>query len=164
MLAFPSFVEVCNETCLSLAVCVVLVFAAVTANAQKAAKASAAEVRQLERLETVWNTAHENGDVHALEALWADDIEVAVPRMAVLTKTDAMSFARSGRMKFLRYATCDVHVRVYGDAAVVTGRLQRTRSMNGKDIFDNWRFTKMYIRQEGNWRVVSFHASDAAEP
>ena len=123
-----------------------------------------ADVRELERLETVWNEAHEHGDADALEKLWADDMEVAVPKMPVLTRADALKFARSGRMKFLTYRTSDVRVRVYDNAAVVTGRLQRTRSMNGQEISDDWRFTKTYVRETGQWRVVSFHASEAAQP
>src|SRR5580658_1132594 len=80
------------------------------------------------------------------------------------SQSDALKFARSGRMKFLSYRTSDIHVRVYGDAAVVTGRLQRTRSMNGQEISDDWRFTKTYIRESQKWRVVAFHASEAAQP
>jgi hypothetical protein len=123
-----------------------------------------ADVRELQRLETVWNDAHEQGDADVLEKLWADDMEVAVPKMPVLTKTDALKFARSGRMKFLNYRTSDIRVRVYDNAAVVTGRLHRTRSMNGQEISDDWRFTKTYVREAGQWRVVSFHASEAAQP
>ena len=141
----------------------VAVLLASAALAQSGGRAPGGDVRDLERLETVWNQAHEQGDAAALEKLWADDLEVAVPRMTVLKKAEAVTFARSGRMKFSRYASSDIHVRVYGDAAVVTGRLQRTRSMNGRDTLDDWRFTKVYIRQEGNWHVVSFHASEAAE-
>ena len=55
-----------------------------------------ADVHELERLETVWNEAHEHGDPDVLEKLWADDMEVAVPKMPVLTKADALKFARSG--------------------------------------------------------------------
>jgi len=120
--------------------------------------------QELERLEKVWNEAHEHGDAEALDALWANDMEIAVPRMPVMSKADALKFARSGRMKFLRYQTSDIHIRVYGDAAVVTGRLQRTRSMNGQEMSDDWRFTKTYVRQAGQWRVVAFHASEAAQP
>ena len=109
------------------------------------------DTQQLERLEQVWNTAQEHGDADALQQLWADDLEVDVPRMPVMTKTDALNFARSGRMKFLRYATSDIRIRVYGDAAVVSGRLQRTRSMNGKELSDDWRFTKVYIREAQRW-------------
>jgi ketosteroid isomerase-like protein len=120
--------------------------------------------RELERLEKVWNEAHEHGDADALQSVWADDLEVDAPRMPVMTRADALSFARSGRMKFQRYTTSDLHIRVYGDAAVVTGRLQRTRSMNGQELSDDWRFTKVYIREEQKWRVVSFHASEGTQP
>jgi hypothetical protein len=72
-----------------------------------------ADVKQLERLEIVWNEAHERGNADALDALWADDLEVAVPKMPVMKKTDVLSFVRSARMKFLQYATSDLRVRVY---------------------------------------------------
>src|SRR2546430_15734142 len=68
------------------------------------------------------------------------------------------------RSKFLHYATSDVHVRVYGNAAVVTGRLQRTRTLNGNEISDDWRFTKTYVRETGKWAVVPFNPSKAANP
>jgi len=129
-----------------------------------AQSAAGTDTQQLERLEQVWNTAHQQGDADALQQLWADDLEVDVPRMSVMTKTDALNFARSGRMKFLHYVTSDIRIRVYGDAAVVSGRLQRTRSMNGKELSDDWRFTKVYIREAQRWQVVSFHASEAAQP
>lgn len=55
-------------------------------------------------------------------------------------------------------------MRIYDNAAVVTGRLQRTRTVNGQEIEDNWRFTKVYVKRSGQWRVVAFHASEAAQP
>ena len=134
------------------------------ANARQLAGATdEVQIRNFEQLEAVWNEAHKRGDPDALERLWSDDMEVAVPRMPVLTKADAIKFARSGRMKFSRYETSGLRVRVYGNAAVVTGRLLRTRSMNGHEVSDDWRFTKVYIRSAETWRVVAFHASDAAQ-
>ena len=122
------------------------------------------EVKELMRLESVWNEAHEKGDASVLEKLWADDLEVTVPRMPVMSKSEVLGFARSGRMKFQRYQTSDLKVRVYGDAAVVSGRLQRTRTMGDKTVNDDWRFTKLYVRRDGGWQVVAFHASEAAQP
>jgi hypothetical protein len=122
---------------------------------------SPADTEELVRLERVWNQAHEKGDGKPLELLWAEDIEIAVPKMKVMTRSEALSFFRSGRMKFDRYETSDINVRVYGDAAVVTGRLERTRSLLGVTTTDDWRFIKVYARQSGRWRVVAFHASDA---
>jgi hypothetical protein len=126
--------------------------------------ASEADTLELQRLETVWNEAHEHGDADALERLWADDMEVTVPKMPMMTKADVLKFARSGRMKFLRYQTSDITIHVYDKAAVVTGRLQRTRTLNGQEVSNDWRFTKTYVRQAGQWRVVAFHASEAAQP
>jgi ketosteroid isomerase-like protein len=116
------------------------------------------------RVETAANHAHLSGDAEALDHLWADDVEVAVPHMAVMTRAGVLGFARSGHMKFLRYETSDLHIRVYGDAVVVTGHLLRTRTLNGNNVSDDWHFTKVYIRQAHQWRVVSFQASDSPTP
>jgi ketosteroid isomerase-like protein len=113
------------------------------------------------RLEETWNAAHRTGDAAALDRLWADDLEVDVPRMPAMSKTEALAFARTGRMRFERYETSQIKVRTYGDTAVVTGRLQRTRTLNDTKTTDDWRFTKVYARQHGAWLVVSFHASES---
>lgn len=89
----------------------------------------------------------------------ADDLIVQVTNMRVMTKPDAIGMMRSGHMKFHRYQTSDIRIRVYNNAAVVTGRLKRTRSLNDRDVDDNWRFTKVYIRREAKWQVVAWHAS-----
>jgi len=143
---------------------VLALFLAVGAGMSAQQSSHDADIAELQRLEKVWNEAHEQGDAAPLEQIWADDLEIAVPRMRVMTRSDAATFARSGRMKFLSYRTSDIHVRVYGDAAVVTGRLQRERTLNGQSVSDDWRFTKTYIRQNGKWRVVNFQASEAAQP
>ncbi|HKT48342.1 MAG TPA: nuclear transport factor 2 family protein [Candidatus Acidoferrales bacterium] len=143
---------------------VFLTFVSLTASAFPQSNPQEADVRELGRLETVWNDAHQRGDADALQALWSDDLEVDVPKMPAMNKADVLSFVRSGRMKFLRYATSDIRIRTYGDTAVVSGRLQRTRQINGKEVSDDWRFTKVYVRQARQWRVVSFHASEAAQP
>jgi len=138
-------------------------FAVFAAGLSFSQTAKDADTQQLQQLEQVWNQAHVNGDADALDRLWSDDLEVDEPRMAVMNKAEALSFARSGRMKFMHYETSDLRIRVYGETAAVSGRMQRTRSMNGKEISDDWRFTKVYVKQAQRWRVVSFHASEAAQ-
>jgi ketosteroid isomerase-like protein len=120
-----------------VALSAVLVLALATTLKQFAQSARDGDTHELERLERVWNEAHELGDADALQRLWADDLEVDVPRMPVMTKTDVVAVARAGRMKFLRYSTSNLRIRLYGDTAVVTGRLQRARAMNGKQISED---------------------------
>ncbi len=120
------------------------------------------DTQTLTQLETTWNDAHLNADTATLDSLWADDLEVVVPKMKPMSKAQSLAFAKSGRMHFQRYDTSDITIRVYGDAAVVTGRLQRVRTIEEKQVADDWRFVKVYARQGGRWRVVLFQASEAA--
>jgi len=138
----------------------VLVVAALSRPTTQAADSGTAEFL---RLEAVWNEAHLHSDAEALDRLWAADLLVIVPKMAPITKPAALAFLRSGRFTFERYATSDTSARIYGDVAVVTGRLERRRQVDDRRLEDDWRFTKVYVRQEGRWRVVLFHASDAGE-
>ena len=113
-----------------------LVLTVLSSTASMLSQSSAeSDTTKLQRLEKIWNESHERGDADALDALWADDMEVVVPKMPLMQKADVLKFARSGRMKFLRYRTSNIRIRLYDNAAVVTGRLQRTRSMNGRELF-----------------------------
>ena len=117
---------------------------------------------ELQRLETDWNTAHMRGDAAALDRIFADDLVVQVPGMRAMTKSDSLGVFASGRMTFDRYESSETKVRLYGTAAVVTGRIRRTRTNGGTTYDDDWRFTKVYLRTAKGWQVVSFHASNAA--
>jgi ketosteroid isomerase-like protein len=119
----------------------------------------AADRAELERLESVWNDAHVRGDAEALDRLWADELTVTVPGMPMMTKADSIGVWRTGRLRFQRYETSDVRFQLFGDSAVVTGRVQRARNMNGRSVEEDWRFTKTYVRTQGAWRVVAWHAS-----
>ena len=89
------------------------------------------------------------------------DMVVAVPGMRPMSKADSLGVMASGRMKFDRYESSDTVIRIYEGTAVVTGRIQRTRTNNGREFTDDWLFTKVYVRRSGRWQVVSFHASNA---
>jgi ketosteroid isomerase-like protein len=127
-----------------------------------ASHSQATDSTELVRLENIWNEAHLRGDTAALARLWDDDLVIAVPEMPVMSKADVLRFWRTGRSAIARYETSELRIRVYYDAAVVTGRLRRQRNFNGRLVIDDWRFTKVYIRRAGHWRVVAYQASVAA--
>lgn len=141
--------------------CFLAVWILAIAVSQKLATSTpeSADVKELGRLEKVWNDAQLSGNADALERLWADDLVVTVPNMPVMDKSESLEFVRSGKMKFQIYKTSDIRIRVYGDAAVVTGQLERTRSANRGEFEDDWRFTKVYVRRSGRWQVVAWHGS-----
>ena len=139
---------------------------AVVADAYRSqlATSDAATRAEIVHLEDLWNAAHRGGDADTLDKLWADDLVVIVPNMPVMTKADVLPMARSGRMRFSRYETSETEVHVFGDTAIVTGRLRRTRESGGRAVDDDWRFTKAYAHQGDSWQVVAFHAAAPAVP
>jgi ketosteroid isomerase-like protein len=111
-------------------------------------------------LEGVWNEAHLHGDFDALNRLWDEQIVVVVPKMKLINKSDGLDMFRTSRMKFLRYETSELSIRRYRDTVLVTGHLLRTRKMNDRELQDDWRFTKVYVQHDGQWRVILWQASD----
>ncbi len=126
---------------------------------QAAVSKDAFDLKELYRLEAVWNDAHVKGDAGALDQLWANDLIVTIAAMPAMTKADALAVVRSNKMPFTKYDTSELNVKRFTDSALVTGRLQRERTMNGQHVTDEWRFTKVYAMSQGQWRVIHWHAS-----
>lgn len=112
-------------------------------------------------LEAAWNDGHRGGDADALEALWAEDITIIVPRMPQFSRAEALQMWRSVPVKFSAYNSSVATTRVHGDSAVVTGALHRERDFGGRFASEDWLFTKLYVLDSGRWRVAAFHASEA---
>jgi ketosteroid isomerase-like protein len=146
---------------LLIAKCFLLISLLSSGLAQKPARETRAsrDVKELSRLEAVWNEAHLRGDAIALNNLWDNDLFVTVPDMPVMNKEESLAIWKSGKMKFDIYRTSDVRIRVYGDSAVVTGQLERIRDSTSQKFEDDWRFTKVYVRRAGRWQVVAWHGS-----
>jgi hypothetical protein len=139
------------------------VMAAVAQNEKVASTKDGGEA-ELRQLEKVWNDAHVTGDAATLDGLWADELTVTVPKMPVFDKKQSLAIWKTGRMKFSRYETSDLAFRTFGETAIVTGALVRDRKFGEKAIHEDWRFTKVYVRRDGKWRVVAWHASESAPP
>ncbi|HEY3137220.1 MAG TPA: nuclear transport factor 2 family protein [Blastocatellia bacterium] len=148
---------------IAVAVVVIPSSGAVARLPQEVNPRESADVAELTRLERVWNEAYVRGDADALDRLLADDLIVQMSEMQVLDKTKSIGILRSGRVRFSRYETSDLRIRVYDNAAVVTGRLERIRDAQGHQAADYWRFTKVYVRRNGKWQVVAWHASTVSQ-
>lgn len=53
----------------------------------------------------------------------------------------------------------DVKVRSYGDTAVVTGTSIQSGVSEGKPWQGKFRFTRVWVRMQGKWTMVSSHSS-----
>ena len=98
-------------------------------------------------------------DAVALDRLYANDFIGIGPSGRVRTKPQVISDFTSGDLKFQSITTDDVRVRVYGNTAVETGRSIMSGQDNGKTVPRDNRFTRVWVKQQGRWRLVANHYS-----
>jgi len=60
---------------------------------------------------------------------------------------------KSGAVKFDSRELSDLNVRVYGNSAVVTGRVTQKSTENGKDTSGENHFTRVYVKEKDRWVV-----------
>jgi uncharacterized protein (TIGR02246 family) len=120
-----------------------------------AAKPNKAE-QQIMALNREWADAIVRGDVAALDRLFADDMVVTSGSGEVRNKSQEMDDLRpNADIKTYFFITDDVRVRVYKDAAVVTGLARWRIRYQGRDIDHQRRYTSVYVKQQGRWRIVA---------
>jgi len=100
-----------------------------------------------------------HADAAALERIYADDFIGVGPSGTVRTKPQVISDFTSGDLKFQSITTDDVRVRVYGNAVVETGLSTMDGQDKGKAVPHDARFTRVWVKQQGRWRLVANHYS-----
>jgi ketosteroid isomerase-like protein len=100
-----------------------------------------------------------HADAAALNRIYADDFIGVGPSGTVRTKPQVISDFTSGDLRFQSITTDDVRVRVYGNVAVETGRSTMDGQDKGKTVPRDTRFTRVWVKQHGSWRLVANHYS-----
>jgi hypothetical protein len=94
----------------------------------------------------------------SLRMLAADYVAIT-PLGQVTTKDETISARRSGQLRYEAMNITDMVVRVYGDTAVVTARAEVKGHQLGEDFSGPYRYTRVWVRRNGQWQVVSYQAT-----
>jgi ketosteroid isomerase-like protein len=100
-----------------------------------------------------------HADATALDRIYAADFIGVGPSGRVRTKPQVISDFTSGDLKFQSITTDEVQVRVYENTAVETGLSTMIGQDKGKAVPRDTRFTRVWVRQQGSWRLVANHYS-----
>ena len=137
-----------------------LLVAAVSAHAQSQGQSQSRVVEEIKKVDRERIQAQVNADSVALDRIYADDFIGIGPSGTLRTKKDVLSDFASGSLKFQSITTDDVLIRVYGNAAVETGLSTMKGQDAGKVVPEENRFTRVWIKQGGRWRLVANHYSN----
>lgn len=141
---------------------VALACSASAVSAQDRGKPGKAE-REIRALNREWAAAMVRGDREALELIFSDDLIVTSGDGTLRDKKGEMGDGGSG-IKTYFFSTEDLRVRVYAGAAVVTGHAKWRINYNGRDIDNERRFTCVYAKERGRWRMVAMQLTRVATP
>ena len=132
-----------------------VLFAAATAGYARAAD-DVAELKKLD-LERCKATTEQN--IPALERLLREDYIHIHTSGGFQNKKEFLEGVRTNQREMLRGN--DVTVRVYGDAAVMTGtQWNRAPAYGLLEMF----ITEVWVKENGAWKMQLFHATTKAKP
>ena len=110
--------------------------------------------RELVQIERDWCTAVLKNDPTLLGKILADDYSATGVR-GIATKAATLSAMKGTETVVTTCVDDNIKVRVYGDAAVVTGHGRRAGTNKGVRFEREHFYTDTFIRRNGQWQCVA---------
>lgn len=101
-----------------------------------------------------WDDAIVHKRRDAIEANMAPEFLHIGEDGALSDRTKFLDSILSDHLSIEPYAMDDLQVRLFGDAALLTGTTLMRGTWRGTPFSSHYRFTDTYIRRDGAWRVV----------
>jgi ketosteroid isomerase-like protein len=99
-----------------------------------------------------------------LEKATSDDYTLININGQMSDKSQMISGFKSGQNKLTTDDLSDMKVRVYGDTAVLTGKVSIKGMMGGKDVSGEAMFTRVYVKKGGHWQAVALQQTRISNP
>lgn len=122
----------------------------------------ASDEQELRRLEDEWLSTYLRGDKATFDRLVADDFTGTDESAVLRNKTQERELVQAPPTGAIKVSLTneDVQVRVFGETAIVTGRIVQKAERPGQDSFGfQTRFTDTFLKRQGRWQVVARHYS-----
>ena len=116
-------------------------------------------IREIMELERHTKDASIHNDTKFTEQALADNYIAIGPLGTVVTKSDMVDVRRRSKLHYEFIDVSEMVVRIYGDTAVVTAKAEVKGSDFGQDFSGPYRYTRVWIKQNGAWRAVSYQAT-----
>ena len=126
------------------------------------AAAGAATFEDIRALNRDFSVATWTGDTLWFEDHLAEEYILITPAGDLRNKREVIRELTTSGVRMDAYEPQDVHVRIYGATAVVTGRMLQRFSVGGMRYARDVRYTDVYFKRKSKWLLVSSHNSAIA--
>jgi ketosteroid isomerase-like protein len=131
-----------------------LLLALGVASIAKAQTASPQVTQEITNLRNEWMAAEMRKDIPFLDHLMADDFVVGNSQGQVMNKAEYLESQRRPDRILKISPGRDVQVRQYGVVAVLTEFLTLNASDKGVPFGGEFRFVRIFAKEDGRWRPV----------
>lgn len=126
---------------------------------QAQARDTAQDEREILRVEAAICHAFEVGDAAYLRTALDPRFTLVDSRGAVTDLAQNLAEVEAREPRYREFRNHDQSVRLYGDAAIVTG-ITSIKGTAGGDAFQaDFRFTDTWVYRDGRWIMAASHAS-----
>jgi ketosteroid isomerase-like protein len=117
---------------------------------------------ELTQLSNSWGKASLTKDTAFLKSIWADDFSNTGADGTVLDGKANLALWEDDTNTVTSAANTAFNVRVYGKNFAVTDgdNYIAGKDRDSKPFRKTWRWTNVWVRQNGKWKVVAGHASE----
>lgn len=119
--------------------------------------------QELIKLENAWGEAWIKSDAAFQDQITADDYTWISSWGKVFTKADNLTLLKSGDGVIESWVLTEMKVRVYGDAAVITGLSTIKETFKGQDMSGQERWTHTWVKRDRRWQCVAAQSSEVAQ-
>lgn len=116
-------------------------------------------VRTIEGLERQWQQAELEANTATMATMLSDNYLGIYSDGTLATRAETLANFKDGSTHFTSLVTSDRKIRIFGSTAVVVSKAAVTGVVDGEDIDGHYRYTRVYHRSNGVWKIVSFEAS-----
>jgi len=106
-------------------------------------------------LDRAWNEAYHRRDVEALRRILAEDWTAIDGAGLIISKQQLLERVASSPEQFDRLEFDEFSLRLFHDAAIVTGRLTVKGRKEDGGVSLRQRFTRVYVKRDNVWWAVA---------
>lgn len=111
--------------------------------------------QSLVNLEATWSRAMVDRNTSAVDDILAPSWTGQDTSGKTMTKQEYLDDLKTGKLRFTSMTNHDVHVRMYGDVAIVQGADTEKSSYAGKDTSGEYTWMDVFVKDHGKWRAVA---------
>jgi ketosteroid isomerase-like protein len=147
----------------ALLLAVVVTAACSSALGQSTDPQTSSATQAVSRIEKEMLDGLRKSDAAPSEHYLAETYIFTSPDGGLENKAQSVADLKTGDLKFQSVTMDDPKFSVYGDTVIVTFGSVAQGTYKGKDISGKTRWTDVFVKQHGQWRLVASHGSTIAQ-